>query len=43
MDQQEAEDFEKEEWFTDYITLRGWDERAKEEHVPLPDLRKTGK
>ncbi len=40
MDQQEANNFENEELFTLYITLRGWDERAKEEHVPLPDLDK---
>jgi len=39
MNEQEATDFEREEWFTLYITLRGWDERAKEEHVPLPDLQ----
>ncbi|MEO8415495.1 MAG: HDIG domain-containing metalloprotein [Ginsengibacter sp.] len=38
MDEKEANDFEKEEWFNLYITLRGWDEKAKEEHVPLPDL-----
>ena len=40
MSQQEAKDFENEELFKYYITLRGWDERAKEEHVPLPDLEK---
>ena len=40
MSQEEAKDFENEEFFIDYITLRGWDERAKEEHVPLPDLEK---
>lgn len=39
MNEREAKDFEKEEWFSLYITLRGWDERAKEEHVPLPDLQ----
>ena len=40
MSQEEAKDFENEEFFIDYVTLRGWDERAKEEHVPLPDLEK---
>jgi phosphonate degradation associated HDIG domain protein len=38
MNGQEAKDFEKEEWFPLYITLRGWDEKAKAENVPLPDL-----
>lgn len=38
MSEKEATDFEKEEWFPLYITLRGWDEKAKAEHVPLPDL-----
>ncbi len=40
MSEQEAKKFEREEWFTLYITLRGWDEKAKEEHVPLPDIEK---
>ncbi|HEY5405943.1 MAG TPA: HDIG domain-containing metalloprotein [Ginsengibacter sp.] len=40
MDEKEARDFEREEWFTLYITLRGWDEKAKEEHVPIPDLQR---
>ena len=40
MNETEAKDFEREEWFTLYITLRGWDEKAKEEHVPLPDLQR---
>ena len=39
MSEKEAKDFEREEWFTLYITLRGWDEKAKEEHIPLPDLQ----
>jgi phosphonate degradation associated HDIG domain protein len=39
MIEQEAIDFEKEEWFPLYITLRGWDEKAKEEHVALPNLQ----
>ncbi len=38
MTEKEATDFENEEWFPLYITLRGWDEKAKLEHVPLPDL-----
>ena len=38
MNEKEANNFEKEEWFPLYITLRGWDEKAKTEHVPLPDL-----
>ncbi len=38
MNDKEAKDFERKEWFTLYITLRGWDEQAKEEYVPLPDL-----
>ncbi|MGH2565154.1 MAG: phosphohydrolase, partial [Ginsengibacter sp.] len=39
MNEKEAENFEREKWFPLYITLRGWDEKAKEEHVPLPDLQ----
>lgn len=38
MTKEEADSFEKDEWFPYYITLRGWDEKAKEEHIPLPDL-----
>lgn len=34
----EAGDFESDELFSLYILLRSWDERAKQEHVPLPDL-----
>ncbi|MDQ2720990.1 MAG: HDIG domain-containing protein [Bacteroidota bacterium] len=40
MDESEAKDFEKDEWFQLYITLRAWDEKAKEEHIPLPDLER---
>ena len=40
MNEQEATNFEQEEWFPLYITLRGWDEKAKTEHVPLPDLER---
>ena len=40
MNEKEAKDFEKDEWFPLYITLRGWDEKAKTEHVPLPDLER---
>lgn len=38
MEEEEAIAFEKDKWFPLYITLRGWDEQAKEEHIPLPDL-----
>jgi predicted HD phosphohydrolase len=38
MNDSEAMDFEKEEWFNLYITLREWDEKAKEENISLPDL-----
>ncbi len=34
----EAKAFEKDKLFPLYITLRGWDEQAKDEHIPLPDL-----
>lgn len=40
MDAAEALRFERNEYFTLFLTLRGWDEKAKEEHVPLPDLEK---
>lgn len=43
MNEQEAKAFEDDERFLLYITLRGWDERAKEENVPLPDLQKYRK
>ena len=38
MNENEAKDFKKDEWFPLYITLRGWDEKAKDENVPLPPL-----
>ena len=38
MNEVEAKAFEREEWFSLGLTLRGWDEQAKTEHVPLPDL-----
>lgn len=38
MNETEASAFEKEELFTLYLTLRNWDEMAKEEHVALPNL-----
>ncbi len=34
----EAKDFESDEYFDLYILLRSWDEQAKQEHTPLPDL-----
>jgi len=40
MSSEEAKNFENDKFFSLYITLRGWDERAKEEHVPLPNLEK---
>lgn len=43
MNEEEAKAFERDEWFTLYITLRGWDEQAKDENVPLPDLQKYRK
>ncbi|MEO8111212.1 MAG: HDIG domain-containing metalloprotein [Ginsengibacter sp.] len=38
MTEKEAKAFEKDKWFSLYLTLRGWDEKAKEENVPLPNL-----
>jgi phosphonate degradation associated HDIG domain protein len=38
MNEKEANAFEKEELFPLYLTLRGWDEMAKKENVPLPNL-----
>ena len=38
MTREEAEDFESEEYFDLYLLLRSWDEQAKQEHLPLPDL-----
>jgi phosphonate degradation associated HDIG domain protein len=40
MNDEEAKAFEKDEWFILYITLRGWDEKAKEENMHLPDLQR---
>jgi phosphonate degradation associated HDIG domain protein len=40
MNENEAKNFEQDEWFPLYITLRGWDEKAKAERVPLPDLER---
>ena len=39
MNDNEAMHFEKEEWFSLYITLREWDEKAKEQQLPLPELQ----
>lgn len=38
MSETEAASFEKDEWFPLYLTVRGWDEKAKVANVPLPDL-----
>ncbi len=38
MNEEEARAFEKDDWFPLYLTLRGWDEKAKDENVPLPTL-----
>ncbi len=38
MNEKEAKNFEKDNWFPLYLTLRGWDEKAKEENVLLPGL-----
>lgn len=38
MSPEEADQFEKDELFTLYLTLRNWDEMAKEENIPLPPL-----
>ena len=38
MSEMEAKDFEKDVWLPLYLTLRGWDEKAKDENVPLPGL-----
>lgn len=43
MNQEEATAFENDEWFTLYISLREWDEKAKVENLPLPDLIKYKK
>lgn len=38
MSAEEAKRFENEEYFHLYILLRGWDEQAKLQYIPLPDL-----
>ena len=38
MTAEEAEDFESDAYFNLYISLRSWDEHAKQENMPLPDL-----
>lgn len=35
----EAEDFESDPWFADYIQLRKWDEQAKDAFIGMPALR----
>ncbi len=39
MTKEEAQAFEKEQWFEDYIALRKWDEQAKNIQQPLPNLQ----
>ena len=43
MSEKEALSFEADELFNEYITLRKWDELAKEMNKPLPDLEKYRK
>lgn len=38
MEEAEARAFEKDPLFSLYIRLRQWDEKAKQEHIPLPVL-----
>ena len=40
MNEKEAAGFEQDPLFALYLRLRNWDERAKEERLPLPDLAK---
>ena len=40
MNEKEAKDFEKDEWFPLYLSIREWDEKAKVENIPLPDLER---
>jgi phosphonate degradation associated HDIG domain protein len=40
MSQQEAEQFEKDPLFSEIILMRKWDEQAKIQHKPLPDLHR---
>lgn len=38
MTEAEAIEFEKDNLFPLYLTLRGWDDKAKEENTPVPNL-----
>ncbi len=38
MTEEEAIEFEKDNLFPLYLTLRGWDDKAKEEDTPVPNL-----
>jgi len=38
MEEAEAKQFEKDPLFDLYIKMRGWDEAAKVEHQPMPDI-----
>lgn len=38
MNPEEAEKFEKDPLFEISLKMRSWDEAAKEEHIPIPDL-----
>lgn len=40
MGRDEAIEFESDEWYSLYIKLREWDDKAKEINKPLPDLSK---
>ena len=40
MNKEEAASFERDEYHLLYIKLREWDDKAKEEHQPLPSLHK---
>lgn len=39
MNEEEASDFEKDPFFSLYINLRSWDDKAKAQNNPLPDLQ----
>lgn len=43
MSPQEAEAFENSEYFEISLKMRTWDEMAKEENIPIPDLNKYKK
>ncbi len=43
MNEKEASAFEQDPLFALYLRMRNWDERAKEESMPLPDLDKYKK